>query len=226
MSSKTSNPPLPFGTEEFTYPQAPPGIGSDGGEGPQGKQRRYAKQDAHVQTDPVAAAHREQQAWIKGVEAGKAEERVFHEQQLAKQRDEIAKALRDFAAERDSYFHAVEEQVVRLALAIVRKILHRESQIDPLLLTGVLRVALEKVGANTNTRMRANSADITVWRDYFAQARENFPTPELIADLELEPGRCILETELGTTEIGLDTQLKEIEQGFLDLLAQRPGHRG
>jgi hypothetical protein len=30
---------------------------------------------------------------------------------------------------------------------------------------------------------------------------------------------------MGATEIGLETQLKEIEQGFLDLLAQRPGPR-
>jgi flagellar assembly protein FliH len=31
-----------------------------------------------------------------------------------------------------------------------------------------------------------------------------------------------LETELGTTNFGLDTQLKEVEQGFFDLLALRP----
>ncbi len=35
--------------------------------------------------------------------------------------------------------------------------------------------------------------------------------------------RCMLETEFGSTEIGLETHLKEIEQGFFDLLAQRPG---
>ena len=32
----------------------------------------------------------------------------------------------------------------------------------------------------------------------------------------------MLETELGTTQLGLDAQLKEIEKGFADLLAQRP----
>ena len=33
---------------------------------------------------------------------------------------------------------------------------------------------------------------------------------------------CILETELGSANFGLDTQLKEVEQGFFDLLALRP----
>jgi flagellar assembly protein FliH len=36
------------------------------------------------------------------------------------------------------------------------------------------------------------------------------------------PGQCRLESSLGTVELGVDDQLKEIEQGFLDLLAARP----
>lgn len=176
--------------------------------------------------DSAAAAQKEQLAWSKGLEAGKAEARAVFEQQCAGLREEVSRSLHDFAGERDAYFQRVEEQVVRLTLAIARKILHREAQVDPLLLTGILRVALERIGANTNTRLRAHPSDIKVWRDYFAQARENFPVPELIGDPEISSGRCILETELGTTEIGLETQLKEIEQGFLDLLAQRPGSTG
>jgi flagellar assembly protein FliH len=40
--------------------------------------------------------------------------------------------------------------------------------------------------------------------------------------VSLEANNCILETDLGTTELGIETQLKEIEKGFFDLLAQRP----
>jgi flagellar assembly protein FliH len=43
-----------------------------------------------------------------------------------------------------------------------------------------------------------------------------------MGDATLGPGRCMLETELGSTDLTLETQLKEIEQGFFDLLAQRP----
>jgi flagellar assembly protein FliH len=38
----------------------------------------------------------------------------------------------------------------------------------------------------------------------------------------VEPKACLLETELGVADLGLDAQLKEVEQGFFDLLAQRP----
>jgi flagellar assembly protein FliH len=46
--------------------------------------------------------------------------------------------------------------------------------------------------------------------------------PELLGDPTLGPGNCVLETELGSTDLTLESQLKEIEQGFFDLLAQRP----
>ena len=209
----------------FTYPPVPADEAGDTSQSPEGKLRwagRYGVKESLTRT---VVEQREVQSRNRGFEEGKAAARIESERSLAKLREEIGNTLREFAVERETYFHRVEQEVVRLALAIVRKILHRESQVDPLLLTGVLRVALEKVGANTTTRLRANPAEIKIWHDYFAQAREIFPAPELVGDPDLETSRCILETELGTTEIGLDTQLKEIEQGFLDLLAHRPGPR-
>jgi flagellar assembly protein FliH len=223
LSSKSNTAQETAGTEDFTYPSAASIQAPDPGNAAQAKQLWAEKTGAKGYSDSNSAAQKEQQAWNKGHEAGQAEARAAFEQQIGRLREEISKALRDFAAERDTYFQRVEGQVVRLTLAIARKILHREAQVDPLLLTGILRVALEKIGANTNTRLRAHPSDIKVWRDYFSQARENFTAPDLIGDPEIQSGRCILETELGQTEIGLETQLKEIEQGFLDLLAQRPG---
>jgi flagellar assembly protein FliH len=223
LSSKTNIARGSSGTDEFTYPPATSVQAPDATDAAQAKQLWAAKTGAMGHADLNTPAQKEQQAWSKGHEAGKAEARAVFEQQTVTLREEISKALREFAVERDTYFHRVEEQVVRLTLAIARKILHREAQVDPLLLTGILRVALEKIGSGTNTRLRAHPSDIQVWRDYFTQSGENFPAPELIGDPEIQSGRCILETEMGTTEIGLETQLKEIEQGFLDLLAQRPG---
>jgi flagellar assembly protein FliH len=44
----------------------------------------------------------------------------------------------------------------------------------------------------------------------------------VVEDGQIERGGCILETELGTANFSLDAQLKEVEQGFFDVLAQRP----
>jgi hypothetical protein len=52
---------------------------------------------------------------------------------------------------------------------------------------------------------------------------ENVPAPEVFEDPAIAPGECRIDTSLGSTEVGLESQLKEIETGLLDLLAERPG---
>jgi flagellar assembly protein FliH len=141
-------------------------------------------------------------------------------------REGIASALRDFAQARDVYFLTVEGEVVALALAVVHKILRREAQVDPLLLSGLVRVALEKMAACQTVRMRAHPSQIAAWREYFAQHDDLPIVPELSGDATLEQDRCQLETELGVTDLSLETQLKEIEKGLFDLLAQRPTPQG
>ena len=48
---------------------------------------------------------------------------------------------------------------------------------------------------------------------------------EVVEDMSLSDQDCIVATELGFANFGLDTQLKEVEQGFFDLLALRPTSR-
>ncbi|HEX4074088.1 MAG TPA: FliH/SctL family protein [Candidatus Acidoferrales bacterium] len=167
-------------------------------------------------------AKREQEAWQNGFAEGQAAGRTEAEKRLAENREAMAKTLDDFARARDEYFGRVEAEVVQLSLAIARKILDREAVIDPMLLTGLVHVALEKMGQESKTRLRAHSSQIPSWRDHFAQISGGRVAPELVADDSLSGRQCVLETELGSTEISLEGHLKEIEQGFFDLLAQRP----
>jgi flagellar assembly protein FliH len=158
----------------------------------------------------------------KGFQEGQAQAKVEADALIAKEREAIGGALREFARDREVYFHNVEGEVVSLALAIVRKILKREAQVDPMLLAGMVRVALERVGAAQNIRMRVHPSQIPAWRAYFESTADIVQKPELSGDGSLDANACELETEMGTTELNLETQLKEIEVGLFDLLAQRP----
>ena len=165
---------------------------------------------------------REKEAFDRGVKEEQQRSRAASEQEVAAVKASVAGTLEKFKAERETYFSRIEPEVVQLALAIARKILHREAQMDPLLLAGMVRVALEKVDANTRVRLWAHPADIPFWNDHFSQPGSFQPSPELIGDPALRRGECSLEAEVGSTHISLETQLKEIEQGFFDLLDQRP----
>ena len=165
---------------------------------------------------------REAQARREGREEGLAQAKGEFERRLADEKQPLVQAIREFAREREIYFQRVEAEVVGLAVAIARKILHREAQLDPLLLAGVVRVGLDKVAAGTRVRLRVHPAQAAGWQHFFSQQHDLHSVPELMGDPALGPGHCLLETELGSTDLTLETQLKEIEQGFFDLLAQKP----
>ena len=165
---------------------------------------------------------REEQARALGFREGEAQACARLEREITAEREAIAKAVHDFAREREGYFCRVEAEVVNLAVAIARKILHREAQVDPLLLAGVVRVALEKISAGAGARLRVHPDHVYAWHDFFANQRDHWPVPELLGDSTLGMGQCVLETAAGNTELTLEAQLAEIERGFFDLLAQRP----
>jgi flagellar assembly protein FliH len=62
------------------------------------------------------------------------------------------------------------------------------------------------------------------WKRYFG-GFPNLTRVEVVEDPQLSSHDCVLETELGSANFGLDSQLKEVEQGFFDLLALRPANR-
>lgn len=173
-----------------------------------------------ISEDQIRA--REAQARKQGRDEGLSQASADFEKKLAGEKQSLANAIREFTRERQTYFQRVEAEVVALALAVVRKILHREAQVDPLLLAGVVRVAIDKISAGTHVRLRVHPSQVMGWQHFFSQHRDMQLIPELVGDSTLPAGHCLLETELGCTDLTLETQLKEIEQGFFDLLSQRP----
>jgi flagellar assembly protein FliH len=139
---------------------------------------------------------------------------------LAESRGAIGKALEAFEAERQRYFRSVEAEVVKLALAIAKKVLHREAQMDPLLLAGAVRSALDRLEESGGSILRVASVDRDGWQAALAKI-SGHKRPKLVEDTQIKSGGCELETQMGTIELNVDGQLKEIERGFFDLLERR-----
>jgi flagellar assembly protein FliH len=142
------------------------------------------------------------------------------EKRIAEERTAVLKICEEFRRERTKYFAGVESEVVQLALAIAARVLHREVKLDPLLLTGVVRVALEKVAGDSATVLRVPAGEMEMWEEVFAGRSE--PSVEIVGDERLSVGECVLDTNVGRVELGVNAQLKEIERGFFDLMQQRP----
>lgn len=153
---------------------------------------------------------------------GELETRAKLESQLVEERSAVARTVADFSRERAAYYQKIEEEAVQLALSIARKILHREAQVDPLLLMGIVRVAFDRMEGAAAVTLAVHPTQAAAWRDYVAAHMENGPRPEIVEVATLAPGQCELRTSMGTAALGVEVQLKEIELGLMDLLAARP----
>jgi flagellar assembly protein FliH len=209
MSTSSRAAPVPLSspaTQPFSYIEV---------DGPSGPAR------GSVSVGRTGAAGAEQAARDMGRAEGEARVRALYEQQLQALRESFQKCIAEFASERAAYFEKVELEVVELALAIAHKILHREAQMDPLLLAGIVRVALEKLEVGTKVSIRVSPQQVSDWRTYFARSMDAHEVPEIVEDASLPADQCVLKTELGTTALGLEVQLKEVERGLMDLLSHR-----
>lgn len=156
----------------------------------------------------------------RGIQEGRAVEREAHAmEQTTRERvrlDEAARVVERFESERRRYFEAVEQEVVKLALAVAARILRREAQMDPLLLTGAVRVGLGQISASTRVCLHVPRAELELWTETIAHLPNLAQKPKVIAGDGMGLGECVLETELGSVDLGLRAQLGEIERDFFD----------
>ena len=148
--------------------------------------------------------------------------RQEYEAKLQVVKSSVSSAVAAFQVEQARYFAQVESEVVQLALSIAAKILHREAQVDPMLVAALVRIAIEKMSQASSVTIRVGAGLAAGWKDAFPADPDGVAV-DIVEDSSLSSNDVIVETELGTTNFGLDAQLKEVERGFCDLLALRPG---
>jgi flagellar assembly protein FliH len=167
-----------------------------------------------------------QEGFNEGVKQGIQQGIPQGEQRAAAQLDPLitrmARTVEDLASTRDAFRREAEEDLVRLSLGVARRILNRELSIDPDALLGIVRVALGKFDARELHRVRVAPPDEARLRAGLERLKPGRKI-EIIADAGLERGALLFETVKGTLDASVETQLEEIERGFLDLLGKRNG---
>src|ERR1051325_1139010 len=180
---------------------------------------------AHSHAPSVGSDNLDQriaEAHAQGVREGMMQAQQTLGKQLESERTTIATIVQGFERQLSGYYAKVEVELVHLALGIAAKILHREAQVDRMLVAGLVKVALEKLQQSTRVTVHVRPENVTPWIQYFQEQMAGRIHIDVKPNPSLAANNCVLETELGTTELGIETQLKEIEKGFFDLLAKRP----
>jgi flagellar assembly protein FliH len=179
-----------------------------------------AQMETHLRSQ-VENGQRQAEAIREEARAEIREEMLLEfEEKTASERESVAKICEQFSRERTRYFAAVEAEVVRLTLAIAARVLHREIAMDPFLLQGVVKVALEKMQESGAVTFRVPEEQVEKWGHLLSD--ESQGEVAIIGDSRLQAGECVFETRVGRVDLGVKAQMEEIEKGFFDLLQRRP----
>jgi flagellar assembly protein FliH len=161
-------------------------------------------------------AQRTEQAFQEGQASG-AQQAAARMEPLM---DRLAGTLEELLRLKPRLRREAEQDLVRLSLAIARRILRRELTVDPEAVSGIVKAALDRLDAREVTRIRIRPSERAALERRLAGA--GLPeSVEIAGDPSLEPGAVILETTRGRFDASVETQLEEIERGFADMSAAR-----
>jgi flagellar assembly protein FliH len=128
-------------------------------------------------------------------------------------RQRLAQTIDDVAGLRPALLVRVERQVVQLSLAIAARIVHREVAHDRELLITMARVALDRLGDSSSATIRLHPDDHTAVANAKRADRPN--TVRVVADPLVSAGGCLIDSEYGHIDVGVDAQLEELANGLL-----------
>jgi flagellar assembly protein FliH len=137
-------------------------------------------------------------------------------EELRRAAEQAARSLAEIASLRHRLRREAEGDLVRLSLAIARRILHRELAVDPEALRGIVLAALEQLQAQEISRALVHPGQASLVRECLerlAAARV-----EVVPDASLAPGAVVFQTARGNLDASVETQLQEIGRGLADRL--------
>lgn len=110
-----------------------------------------------------------------------------------------------------------EADLVRLAVAIARRILHREIAVDSEALLGLTKAALSKIDQREIQVIRTHPDNVSLVQRVLDHGRMQKKI-EISGDARLDRGALVIETARGQLDASVETHLDEIERGFTDLV--------
>lgn len=177
-------------------------------------------EDAQTQAEALREA-----AWQEGFHAGGAEARAAVEAELRAEwagrqdalRSEIDAIASDIGAARESLWRSQESEMVALALDIARQVIKTEVSQNPAVVQAVLANALRRITDKDNVRVRVSVSDaprVKEAREDLMEIVDGLRFIEIVEDRRVGDGGCVIETNAGTIDAKIETQIAEVARAL------------
>ncbi len=151
-----------------------------------------------------------EEGFVQGYQAG--------EQEAQKLKAEASALIEEARREREEIIRSAEPEIIDLALALAEKIVNQQLDLDPSLLLDMLK-GIQLGDALQEIVLRVHPDRLAYLQEREAQLNQLFPQAKI--RVEGDPGierGFILDTQLGTVDARVTTQLEELEMALKEVL--------
>jgi type III secretion protein L len=132
--------------------------------------------------------------------------------------DQWNDALADAWKQREDFLAKHEAELVKLAVAIARRIIGPSLEMNPGTVLQTAKEALRGVRSERRIIIKVNPSDEDALREQAASLKmlgAEMGELVIIGNPSIEPGGCIVESDLGVIDAQISTQLASIENALL-----------
>jgi len=161
-----------------------------------------------------------QQGYQQGLEEGKTAAAQLMQEQVQAAAAKAEHMVQLAEQERINAVLAAERQIVEVTVTVLRKVLAREIEENPMVVLPIVKAALEKVCDQEQVTVRIHPEDY----DLVLQARRDLQAMlgreqalTVLADHTVSVGGCVVDTPCGTVDARIDAQLEALIKVLQDV---------
>ena len=162
----------------------------------------------------------QKKAFTEGFDAGREAGYKEGKAEVSRLIERLHTMLERTMDKREQILAETEQQIVDLVLLMTRKVVKVISENQRNVVTSNIIHALRKVKGRADVIVRVNLADVGLTTEHtkdFLAAAENIKGLTVAEDLTVDAGGCIIETDFGSVDARIASQLHELEQRILEI---------
>lgn len=163
----------------------------------------------------VAERHQaaEREAFAKGHAKGEAAGQAAAAARIDATVRRLTTTIEEVASLRSGVLRRTEQDIVRLAVALAERILHREVTVDRDVVLSIAQTAAARLGDQAVATIHLNPADLEAIKHRASVPPGRVVT--LVADANVAPGGSIVRSAIGTIDASIEAQVREIARALL-----------
>jgi flagellar assembly protein FliH len=159
-----------------------------------------------------------QKAYQQGLADGKNQTVKKLGNDLQKSIQALQKVAMTLKGELSEIYQNEEQELLKLSLAIARKIVDNEIETNPEIVLTVVKNSLNLLNERKKAKILVNAQDWTLVKNNITNLNIKTELPddlEIISSTAIKPGGCRVESPGGSIDAAIDTQFDEVKRRLL-----------